>query len=67
MSITKEVLEVEEQLQNKIKNIFLFLGIKADIQKGNIINIDNTNIAYIEPHKVYFVQANASKNMPSQT
>lgn len=52
MSITKEVLEIEESLQNKIKNVLLFLGIKADIENGNIINIDNTNIAYIEPHKL---------------
>ena len=52
MSITKEVLEIEEQLNQKIKNILLFLGIKASIEKGNIINIDNTNLAYIEPHKL---------------
>ena len=52
MSITKEVLEVEEQLKNKIKNILLFLGIKATIKKGNIISLENTNIAYIEPHKL---------------
>ena len=52
MSITKEVLEVEEILANKIKNVLLFLGVKADIEKGNIINIDNTNISYIEPHKL---------------
>ena len=52
MSITKEVLEVEETLANKIKNILLFLGIKTSIQNGNIINIDNTNISYIEPHKL---------------
>ena len=31
MSITREVLEIEETLANKIKNILLFLGIKADI------------------------------------
>ena len=52
MSITKEVLEIEEQLESKIKNILLFLGIKASIENGNIINIDNTNLAYIEPHKL---------------
>ena len=51
MSITKEVLEVEETLNKKIKNVLLFLGIKASIKQGNIINIDNTNLAYIEPHK----------------
>ena len=52
MSVTKEVLEVEEVLANKIKNILLFLGIKADIENGNIINLENTNISYIEPHKL---------------
>ena len=52
MSITKEVLEIEETLNQKVKNILLFLGIKATIEKGNIINIDNTNLAYIEPHKL---------------
>lgn len=52
MNITKEVIEIEEQLNQKIRNILLFLGIKASIENGNIINIDNTNLAYIEPHKL---------------
>ena len=52
MSITKEVLEIETTLENKILNVLLFLGIKANIENGNIINIDNTNLAYIEPHKL---------------
>ena len=52
MSITKEVLEIEEELNNKINNILSFLGINAEIIKGNIINLDNTNLAYIEPHKL---------------
>jgi len=52
MSITKEVLEIETALENKILNILLFLGIKTKIIKGNIISIENTNLAYIEPHKL---------------
>jgi len=52
MQITKEVIEIEETLESKIKNILLFLGIKTTIENGNIINIDNTNLAYIEPHKL---------------
>jgi len=52
MRITKEVIEIEETLENKVKNILLFLGIKASIKKGNIISVDNTNLAYIEPHKL---------------
>ena len=52
MGITKEVIEIEETLENKVKNILLFLGIKTTIKKGNIISVDNTNLAYIEPHKL---------------
>ena len=52
MQITKEVIEIEETLESKIKNILLFLGIKTTIENGNIINIDNTNLAYVEPHKL---------------
>ena len=29
MKITKEVIEIEETLESKIKNILLFLGIKT--------------------------------------
>jgi len=52
MSLTKEVMEIEDTLDKRIKSILSFLGIKTKIIKGNIINIDNTNIAYIEPHKL---------------
>ena len=52
MGITKEVIEIEETLENKVKNILLFLGIKTTIKKGSIISVDNTNLAYIEPHKL---------------
>ena len=52
MSITKEVLEIEESLNQRINSILSFLGISAEIIKGNIINLDNTNLAYIEPHKL---------------
>ena len=30
----------------------MFLNIKEKIKKGNIISISNTNLAYIEPHKL---------------
>ncbi len=32
--------------------MLMFLNIKEKIQKGSIINIPKTNIAYIEPHKL---------------
>ena len=52
MNITKEALEVETSLENRILNVLLFLGIKTKIKKGSIISIENTNLAYIEPHKL---------------
>ncbi len=52
MQIIKEKLDIDETLNKKIQNILKFLNIKEKIQKGNIINISKTNLAYIEPHKL---------------
>ena len=52
MQIIKEKLEIEDTLKKKVKNILMFLNIKAKLERGNIINIPKTNIAYIEPHKL---------------
>lgn len=52
MQIIKEKLDIDEILENRIKNILKFLNIKSKIIKGNIIHIPKTNIAYIEPHKL---------------
>lgn len=52
MHLIKERLDIEESLEKKIKNTLKFLNIKSKIIKGNIISIKNTNIAYIEPHKL---------------
>lgn len=52
MQIIKEKLDIDETLDKKIKNILKFLNIKEKIQRGNIINIPKTNLAYIEPHRL---------------
>ena len=52
MHLIKEKLDVEETLHKRIKNTLMFLNIKERIKKGNIISISNTNLAYIEPHKL---------------
>lgn len=52
MHLIKEKLDIEETLHKRIKNTLLFLNIKERIKKGNIISISNTNLAYIEPHKL---------------
>ena len=52
MQIIKEKLDIDDELEKRIKNILKFLNIKSKIIKGNIIHIPKTNIAYIEPHKL---------------
>ena len=52
MHLIKERLDIEESLEKKIKSTLKFLNIKSKIIKGNIISIKNTNLAYIEPHKL---------------
>lgn len=58
VNITKEVLEIEESLAKRINHILAFLGIKTEIIKGNIISLECTNIAYIEPHKLIINDTN---------
>ena len=52
MHLIKEKLDIEENLEKRIKNTLKFLNIKSKIERGNIISIKNTNLAYIEPHKL---------------
>lgn len=52
MHLIKEKLDIDESLESRIKNMLKFLNIKEKIQKGNIISIPKTNLAYIEPHKL---------------
>ena len=52
MHLIKEKLDIEESLEKRIKTILKFLNIKCKIERGSIISIKNTNLAYIEPHKL---------------
>ena len=52
MQIIKEKIDIEESLEKRIKNTLKFLNIKSKIKRWNIISIKNTNLAYIEPHKL---------------
>ncbi len=52
MQIVKEKLDIDEELEKKINNLLNFNNIKAKLENGNIISLSNTNIAYIEPHKL---------------
>jgi len=52
MHLIKEKYDIDEILKNKINNILKFHNIKNELVEGSIINIKNTNLAYIEPHKL---------------
>lgn len=52
MQIIKEKLDIDEVLEKKITNLLKFNNIKAKLETGSIISLTNTNIAYIEPHKL---------------
>lgn len=52
MQIVKIKLEIDEALEKKINNLLKFNNIKAKLKTGSIISLTNTNIAYIEPHKL---------------
>ena len=39
-------------LERRIKSTLKYLNINSKIIKENIISINNTNLAYVEPHKL---------------
>lgn len=52
MKIEKERIIINDDLKRRLINTAIFKGKKARIIEGNIIYIPNTNISYIEPHKL---------------
>ena len=52
MQIIKEKLEIDEALERKINNILKFNNVIATIETGSVISLTNTNLAYIESHKL---------------
>lgn len=52
MKIEKERIIINEDLKRRLVNIATFKSKKARVIEGNIIYIPNTNISYIEPHKL---------------
>ena len=52
MKIIKEELRFEENLKKRIEFICEFSKVTPTFINGSIRKIDNTNISYIEPHRV---------------
>ena len=52
VNITKEKLEIDNELKKKIEFICSFCNTTATIINGNIRKIDRSNLSYIEPHRI---------------
>lgn len=50
MTIETKELVISEELKKKIDMICKFACVKYELVNGSIINIKNTNIAYVKPH-----------------
>ena len=52
VNITKEKLEIDNELKKKIEFICNFCNTTPTIINGNIRKIEKTNLNYIEPHRI---------------
>lgn len=52
VNITKEKLEIDNDLKKKIEFICSFCNTTPTIINGNIRKINKTNLNYIEPHRI---------------
>ena len=52
VNITKEKLEIDNELKKKIEFICIFCNTTPTIINGNIRKIEKTNLNYIEPHRI---------------
>ena len=53
INFIKKELEIEESLKQRIMIICDFCNTTPTIINGSIRRIDKTNLAYIEPHRIY--------------
>mgnify|MGYP000015447631 CR=1 FL=1 len=52
VNITKEKLEIDNELKKKIEFICSFCNTTSAIINGNIRKINKTNLNYIKPHRI---------------
>ena len=52
MTIETKKLVISEELKRKIEMICKFAYVEYSFTNGYIINLKNTNLAYVEPHRV---------------
>lgn len=52
ITITTNEIMIEENLKKKLDIVFSFCNLKPKYMNGSIKGIDQTNLSYIEPHRV---------------
>ena len=52
IKIIKQEIEIEENLKKKIEFICEFANVKYELINGSIRTVENTNLYYVEPHKL---------------
>lgn len=52
MEFSIEDLNKNEQFEKKISYICSFNNAKCDFIQGRVLNVNNTNISFVEPHKI---------------
>lgn len=53
MKVIKKEIEIEEELKKRVEMICKFSNTTPTFENGSINRLENTNLAYLEPHKVY--------------
>lgn len=53
MKVIKKEIEIEEELKKRVEMICKFSNTTPTFENGSINSLENTNLAYLEPHKVY--------------
>lgn len=53
MKYIKKKLPISKELNKKIDNVCIYRNIKYEFHRGLILEIENTNISFIEPHQYH--------------
>ena len=66
LNIINQKLNLSPELRKKINWAKNYSNIDITIEKGSLIRLEPTNIAYVEPHKV-IINENAAKALAGNT
>lgn len=62
LNVVKTKIEMDNDLRKKLEFICSFCNVKPIIFNGHIIQIENTNISYVEPLQLYSQELDRTQN-----